>query len=136
MKQMIAMALFALASLVTVDSAMAQNYRVKANIPFNFMVGSTRLPAGTYTFSSQDRIALQIQNGSEQATVLSGVAADDKGSDNVKLIFTLYGDQYFLSKILCPNPMLNLKLPVSKLEKKLERERLQGHGQVNLLPNS
>ena len=122
MKRIIATVLFALAGLGTVQGAMAQSYRVKASIPFNFVVGSNKLPAGTYTFSSPDNVALDVQNDKRHATVLSSVRADDVKSEKVRLIFNMYGDQYFLSKILCPSSNLNLKLPVSKLEKKMRSQ--------------
>jgi hypothetical protein len=125
MKQIIATVLLALAGLVTVQSALAQNYRVKASIPFNFVVGSNKLPAGTYTFSSPDNLALQVQNDKQYATVLSSVRADDVQSEKVRLIFNMYGDQYFLSKILCPSSNLNLKLPVSRLEKKVRLQQVK-----------
>jgi len=125
MKKIIATGLFALASLVAVQSASAQNYKVKASIPFNFVVGSNILPAGTYTFSSQDNLALHIQNDKKQATVLSTVPVDGVLSESIRLVFNTYGDQYFLSKILCPSSNLNLELPVSKLERKARLQEVQ-----------
>ena len=125
MKRIIATVLFALAGLGTVQSAMAQNYRIKASIPFNFVVGSNKLPAGTYTFSSPDNVALDVQNDKQHATVLSSVRADDVQSEKVRLIFNMYGDQYFLSKILYPGSNLNLKLPVSKLEKQMRLQEVK-----------
>jgi hypothetical protein len=125
MKKIIATGLFALASLVAVQSASAQNYKVKASIPFNFVVGSNILPAGTYTFSSQDNLALHIQNDKKHATVLSTVPVDGVLSESIRLVFNTYGDQYFLSKILCPSSNLNLELPVSKLERKARLQEVQ-----------
>jgi hypothetical protein len=125
MKRIIATALFALAVLVVVDSAMAQNYRVKVNIPFNFIAGSTTLPAGTYTISSDDNFALVIQGGKEHATVLSSLPLDDNQSEKVRLIFNVYGEQHFLHEILCPNANLDLALPLSNAEK---NTRIQEQG--------
>ena len=125
MKKIIATGLFALASLVAAQSASAQNYKVKASIPFNFVVGSNILPAGTYTFSSQDNLALHIQNDKKHATVLSNVPVDGVLSESIRLVFNTYGDQYFLSKILCPSSNLNLELPVSKLERNARLQEVQ-----------
>ncbi len=51
MKRITSIVGFVLASLVTAGTGLAQTYSVKANVPFNFAVGRTWLPAGTYVIS-------------------------------------------------------------------------------------
>jgi hypothetical protein len=132
------MALFALASLVMVNGAMAQDYRFRATIPFSFVVGSTRLPAGTYTFSSPDSIIVQIHSGRYNASTVGSTASDAVRKNDLRLVFNTYGDQYFLSKIFCPGSGLNLELPVSKAEKTLRlQEQFPGKDQqarLSLIP--
>lgn len=50
MNRIAAIAVFAGATLMTASSARAQGSVVKANVPFNFTVNDTVLPAGNYTF--------------------------------------------------------------------------------------
>ena len=126
MKRIIVTALFALANLVMVHGAMAQEYKFKATIPFSFLVCSTRLPAGTYTFTSQDTI-VQIHNGRHNAATVGSAADNSTRKDDVRLVFNIYDDQYFLSKILSPNAGINLQLPVSKTEKTLRLQEQNSH---------
>ena len=77
--------------------------KVIANIPFAFNVGKTTLPAGRYTITvlnpSTDRKILQIRsiNGRSSAVVLTtGIIGH--ASDNAKLVFEHYGDQYVFAQ--------------------------------------
>jgi|SRR5580704_11093746 hypothetical protein len=123
MKRIIAIALFALAGLVMAGTASAQSYEVRANIPFDFTAGRVFLPAGTYTITSDDRITVVIQNGTQHATILRSAVADEDRSRNNRLVFNKYGDQYFLREILCPSIHLNLELHASKMEDKARLQR-------------
>ena len=73
--------------------------RVIASIPFAFNVGKTTLPAGKYTITvlnpTSDRKTLQIRslNGRASAIVLT-TTSSGHASDNAKLVFERYGDQY------------------------------------------
>ena len=119
MKRIITIALFALASLFTAATANAQSHRVRVTIPFNFNADGVPMAAGTYTIASEDLVSVVIQNGKQNVFLLSKAPAEDKQSEYSKLVFNRYGDQYFLSKILCPYAHMNLDLPLSKKEKKV-----------------
>jgi hypothetical protein len=127
MKRITAIAIAALASLVTAGSAVAQGQAVKATVPFDFAVGNSHLPAGTYTISSADSRSsngLMIRSDSGKITVLTtAYAADGKQSNTGKLVFDKYGDHYFMREILCSNVDMNLELPVSKAEKKVQQQQ-------------
>lgn len=77
--------------------------RVIASIPFAFNVGKTTLPAGKYTITvlnpTSDRKTLQIRslNGRASAIVLT-TTSNGHASDNAKLVFERYGDQYFFAQ--------------------------------------
>jgi hypothetical protein len=126
MKRITAIAIFALASLVTAGSAVAQEHAVKATVPFDFAVGNSHLPAGTYTISSADSrssTGLAIRSDSGKITVLTTAFADGKQSKTGKLVFDKYGDQYYMREILCSNADMNLELPVSKAEKRAQQQQ-------------
>ncbi len=125
MKRITAIAFCALASLVTAGSAMAQEHAVKATVPFDFAVGNSHLPAGTYTISSTDpgsSSGVEIRSDSGKITVLTSAFADGKQSKTGKLVFDKYGDQYFMREILCSDVDMNLELPVSKAEKQAKQQ--------------
>jgi len=66
MKRIAAIALFVAATLVTTGTALAQDHGVKANVPFNFSVAGTWLPAGTYIIGSSALRSNVIQIGSRE----------------------------------------------------------------------
>ena len=71
MKQITAVALLSIASLVTAGKALAQDRAVQATVPFDFTVGDKLLPSGTYTITSVSSGVIQIQNYDKHVTALS-----------------------------------------------------------------
>ena len=76
--------------------------RVVANIPFAFNVGDTNLPAGKYTITvlnpTSDRKILQIRNTKGASATVLTTAVTGNVSDDAKLVFQRYGDQYFFAQ--------------------------------------
>jgi hypothetical protein len=127
MKRITSIALFALVSFVTIGSISAQERAVKANVPFDFTVGNKLVPAGTYTISSENSNTILIQNGERHVAIFSSAYADGKQSKTSKLVFNKYGDQYFLSEVLCASVDMNLELPTSKAEKRARVQEASIH---------
>lgn len=124
MKRIPIIALFTLASLVSAGNVFAQTHEVRAFVPFNFSVGNKLLPAGNYTFISEKQDQILIRSSDQhQFAVLTRTADDDqtKWVDG-KLIFNKYGDQYFLSEVLCSSAALNVDLPTSRMEKNAQHQ--------------
>ena len=115
-------ALFALVSLVTVGSISAQDRAVKATVPFDFTVGNTLLPAGSYTIAAEDTGVIKIRNTDGRIVLLSTTTPDGKEAKTGELVFNKYGDQYFLHEILCTSADMNMAVPASKQE---NRARVQ-----------
>jgi len=113
----------ALALLISVPLS-AQTI-AKANVPFDFTVGQTRMPAGTYEFSPISHGAILIRDSKTAKSVLSLFNTEEpKRADSTpKLVFHRYGDKYFLSQVSRGNGGAVLRLPTSKLE---EEERIAG----------
>jgi hypothetical protein len=93
-----------LSLLLVAGSAIAQTVHVRANIPFNFAVGSKTLPAGTYDVGTIDgrdskMLLLQARDGNSSMIVGSNAAENFKPADKTKLVFNQYGSRYFLSEI-------------------------------------
>ncbi|QNI33751.1 hypothetical protein H7849_07475 [Alloacidobacterium dinghuense] len=132
MKRIVAIIFFALAVMVTVGTASAQQHKIRVTIPFDFNAGNTKLPAGTYTISSTDLIAVVIQNHEHTVTLLRTSPVEDNRSEFGKVVFDKSGDQYFLRKILASYAHLNLELPTSRSEKstRLNHASLRADHQV------
>ena len=78
--------------------------KIKATIPFNFVVGSKELKAGEYIgrqVGSPGGQTLQFRNedGDVEQTALTVVIQTNKIGNHERLVFHRYGDQYFLSQV-------------------------------------
>ena len=97
------LALIGLGLLLATASAYAQSGVVKANVPFNFIVNNTQLPAGEYRISPIGiaSSAMAIQSPDRKAgLVFSPNACESlEPSKTTKLVFHRYGDRYFLAEI-------------------------------------
>jgi hypothetical protein len=96
--------------------------KVDANIPFAFSVANTNLPAGKYTIAvvnpTSDRKILQIRSadGKSSAIVLTtGVIG--KASDDAKLVFHRYGDQYLFAQAQMAGDTVSLAAVKSRAER-------------------
>ena len=121
-----AIAVCLLVSFAIAGTASAQEHAAKATIPFNFNVGDKWVPAGTYVISSDSTNpkVIVIHSEDRKIALLSVTESDDRRSGAGKLVFTKYGDQYFLHEILCSLCGMNVAFPNSKHEK-LARTRLE-----------
>ncbi|SRR5579871_4016765 len=116
MNRILAIFLISMASFA-VTSANAQQPTLTANIPFDFIVGNTLMPAGEYTITSPFDEVLVLRAGARSTSVESSENNAESTSGD-ELVFDKYGNQYFLHEVLCPNvASLNRKLAPSKAEK-------------------
>jgi hypothetical protein len=92
----------ALALLVT-TAASAQSIKVKANIPFGFVVNRATLPAGEYTLESVDLdgrvLAIRDVNAKGTRLVMSLPCQKLDTASQTSLVFHRYGNRYFLKRI-------------------------------------
>lgn len=133
MNRISAIALFAIASLGTCSGAFAQDRALKANIPFDFAVGDTWMPAGEYTISTPYRDTLQFRSAdrSKVATIMSTESYNESRGGNSEIVFDRYGNQYFLHQVLCPTvASLNLDVPKGKTEKRAHARALEASSNV------
>lgn len=98
---------------------------LEANIPFDFMVGTSWLPAGTYSIVPvTDQISvLKVRNTESNQTIFVGTipAIDRKASHpaSPRFVFNHYGDQYFLSKVWKGMDNTGRELTKARLEREL-----------------
>jgi hypothetical protein len=117
-------ALLGLGLLLATVTASAQTMRVKADVPFAFVVGGRTLPSGEYTIQSLNggNQVLSISAPDQKAIVfLTNMCQSLKASPQSKLIFTHYGDRYFLSEMWIEGSSIGRQLPKSRLEVKLAK---------------
>jgi hypothetical protein len=96
---LIALALLAFAGLA--GTARAQQAEVVATIPFEFVVGATTLPAGTYTVSRTSSLdsSLLLVASRDHGAYLITTGLDDTRLGETKLIFDYIGGEHVLSQI-------------------------------------
>jgi hypothetical protein len=117
------MAMFAAAAVSTHAQTV---YGVRADVPFDFIVGDKTIPAGRITahgVSNADQGALSIRNLAESRQALRAgrrVLGAERTSQ-CKLVFHKYGNRYFLAQIWIPGYQA-WEVTRSKEEKSLERD--------------
>jgi hypothetical protein len=124
MNRIAAIALFVGTTLIMGGSAAAQSKVVEINVPFNFSVNNTLLPAGSYTFGfdSLDPDMLIIQDPAKniQAKGLGQRGSIDQGRPRT-VIFHRYGGQYFLTAVRIGSDSSGMFLPATKSEQQAKR---------------
>lgn len=119
MKNLTAIALFVAAGFVTAGSALAQDHKVTATVPFNFTVDGRTLPAGNYTIGNDINSPrmLTIADRQKGVTVMTITIPDSGYAADNKLVFHRYGNQYFLSEVRTSSSSMSCHLTTSKQEK-------------------
>ena len=122
-----ASAAFAIATLLITLSAGSSfahgsEFGLRANIPFDFVIGTKTLPQGTYTVkfleTSPNVLVIRGQDNNEGAIALSiTVSAEDIEDNSPKLIFHRYGNEYFLSQVWSGAGLAGKELPKSQQER-------------------
>src|SRR5664279_4360068 len=139
MKRIAAIALFTVAALGTATGALAQQPALRVTVPFDFTVGNKLLPAGQYSIhSSMPGIMVVQSTDNRYNTAIVTTHGNGESSDGSKVVFDVYGNQYFLHRILCPTfQSMNVDLPTSKLEKRVRsREAMLARGEQTLLASN
>jgi hypothetical protein len=126
MKKQHVRSILVLSLLLVAGSAFAQTINVRSNIPFSFNAGGKSMPAGQYsikTIGTADSKTLALR-GSEPGAVMllsANSAAKLDEADSTKLVFHVYGSEYFLSEIWVEGNNLGHQIPVSTRERELAK---------------
>ena len=76
--------------------------KIKASIPFNFLVGNKELKAGDYVIQRAGEtgaLIIRSEDGGDQQIVYGARKESNKTGNRERLVFHRYGNQYFLSQI-------------------------------------
>lgn len=128
-RHLILVASIVLAGAFTTQAQTMSAQKVVANIPFAFNVGNTSLPAGKYTITvlnpTSDRKVLQIRstNGRSTAMIFTNALIGNV-SDDAKLVFQRYGDQYFFAQAQMAGESASLAAVKSRAERTHEKQAI------------
>jgi hypothetical protein len=100
---------------------------LEADIPFQFHVGNTTLPAGRYTIhelEGSNLAVMQISSADGKQSALFDVESAQARTipDKVEMIFNKYGDRYFLSEMFDAGNADGSRLAPSRDEKRAIKE--------------
>jgi hypothetical protein len=122
--------------MLSVAVANAQTLKVTANVPFDFVLDKTTMPAGAYTIDSvlPSGSALAIRNRDAKVgrLVLADSARSHEASPDTRLVFHRYGDRYFLSAIWLQGERSGREFPTSKREAEVAKSLPQADNVIVL----
>ena len=120
--------LFVLAAILLVPAARGQQNGVKADVPFDFVVGNRAYPAGEYTLRAalNDSI-IRIENMNEGAAAFtqSNACAKAVPSTETKLVFHRMGGHYFLYQVWTAGDLTGREFPKGRVEVELAQNHEQ-----------
>ena len=130
-----------LATFVTSAQAQSPSNRVTVQIPFDFNIGDRKLPSGKYSVGrirqGSDDVVLTVddENGHSKAIRTSIAVRNLDITENGKLVFHRYGDQYFLYQVWPAGTTTGRQFPKSIRELEVERANPsigKGTGEIHL----
>jgi hypothetical protein len=98
---------------------------IRGKIPFDFVVGDKKLPAGDYVIGnaqSTSNVFMAICSRNSVANALTIPVQIGTPTDTAKLIFHRYGDQYFLFQVWQVGATTGRAVPKSRAERDVERK--------------
>lgn len=121
MKHNTSLVLLSALSLAMATAAVAQQSVLKAKIPFSFIVGNQELAPGEYTISYPSSNLVEIQSADRHSAVgIVALPSHDDASLGNKLIFTRYGNLYFLHAVRCASSRsMDVTIPTTRREKEM-----------------
>ena len=117
---------FLTAALISMGSACAHAQAPAFKVPFDFTVDNQVLPAGTYQVSyNAPKTAILIRSQDDRFHALTTIHPADPSISDSEVVFTKYGNQYFLHEVLCGAVSMHVALPTSKREKQARIQEAQ-----------
>jgi hypothetical protein len=108
---------------------------LEVNIPFQFHVGSSKLPAGKYIIHMLDDSDLKVMeissaDGSTSALFNVQSAQASSASARSELIFNKYGNRYFLAELFDEDNPDGSRVVESRYEKRIDKATLEAQEHV------
>jgi len=110
--------------LLAAAATPAQEARVKAQIPFDFVVGNQVLPAGEYAVvpeGNAQALWIRSDQAKESAMTLTIACTNSGPATSSRLVFHVVDGRYFLSQVWAQGYDQGRQLPRSKMEQQLAK---------------
>lgn len=113
--------------LIGLAAVSADAQSMKVNIPFDFSVGNTALPAGTYSVqqaiphANANVLVLRRTDGSAQALSMGTRLETITAVKGPQLVFHKYGNRYFLSQVWLKGGNAGAEIREGTLERELAK---------------
>jgi hypothetical protein len=122
-------------------NAQSSGKKLRADIPFEFVVGDKTLAAGVYsvgqiTTNSNEGIAIVSRDGQHSAMRLTNAVSTIAPMKKASLTFHRYGSTYFLTKVWMAGSAEGREMLKSKAERSVERELARNSSESNLAQNT
>lgn len=124
MKVIAAVAVVSLLTVGLAGLAQAQSTGLRVYIPFEFTVGDTVLPAGTYEVwrnGTSESISISDRTGHSAFTLTNSIRNRSGNPEESSLVFNVYGNRYFLGEIRWGGYGNARLLPKSKVEMEMAK---------------
>jgi hypothetical protein len=125
-KLFLALCLLTIGGGVVANAQVSTVPEIEVNVPFDFVVGDTRLPAGKYEIRAIDETSndvLEIRSVDSRTSVIFETEdAENRGElvkNKTQLVFDKVGDEHFLSQIWVEGSAAGNELAKSRMEKRL-----------------
>lgn len=120
-KQLLVAVTVGVLALVGSSTAYAQSYVTRVTVPFQFIVGDTVLPAGSYVASNIGEglgmLSVRSEDGQSAVSVLVNLADTPSPGTNAAFSFAKIGGQCFLSTVTTPGMRAQvIPLPKERVE--------------------
>lgn len=124
-----------------VSSAQSRGKMIRADVPFDFIVGDKTLAAGQYsvgqiTTNSDGGILVKSRTGKHGALRLTNAVLIKAPRQKTSLTFLRYGNTYFLSQVWISGSAEGREVIKSKAERAANRELARNSSTDNLAQNS
>jgi hypothetical protein len=125
-KLFLALCLVSLGATLTANAQIRSDAKIRANIPYSFLVNNTTLP-GAYVITVVDPytsvltvLEIRSANGKTAVLVDTESVAVPGLAPHTELVFDKIGDTYFLSRVFLEGDESGNQLLKSKMQRRLE----------------
>ncbi len=113
-------------ALLVATGVSAQTVRLKADVPFSFVINHATLPAGEYWVESigigESALVIRGVDTKSASLIMSHACESLKAASHTELVFHRYGGQYFLSQVWVGGNNRGHELPPSAREKEVAKD--------------